>query len=69
MGTTSGSIDSHETFWLTIDSLKKALNNAGFKISAFYFGLWGTRLPAVLVDHGIRRAKVFVIASNTKAIS
>lgn len=67
MGTTSGSVDSHETFWLTIDSLKKALKNVGFEISAFYFGLWGTRTPAVLVDHGIRRAKVFVIANNTKA--
>jgi len=67
MGMTSGSVDSHETFWLTIDSLKKALKNAGFKISAFYFGLWGTRSPAVLVDHGIRRAKVFVVASNTRA--
>jgi len=69
MGTTSGSVDSHETLWLTIDSLKKALQNAGFEISAFYFGFWGTRRPSVLVDHGIRRAKVFVIAENTKAIS
>ncbi len=65
MGTTSGSVDSHETFWLTIDSLKKALKNAGFEISAFYFGLWETRSPTVLVDHGIRRAKVFVIATKT----
>lgn len=69
MGTTSGSVDSHETFWLTMSSLKKALNNAGFKISAFYFGLWGTRSPAVLVGHGIRRAKVFVIANNIKVMS
>ena len=68
MGTTSGSVDSHETFWLTIDSLKKALKNAGFEICAFYFGFWGTRSPAVLVDHGIRRAKVFVIAANGRTI-
>jgi SAM-dependent methyltransferase len=69
MGTTSGSVDSHETLWLTIDSLKKALEKAEFKICAFYFGFWGTRRPGVLVDHGIRRAKVFVIASNTKSTS
>ncbi len=64
MGTTSGSVDSHETFWLTIESLKKALSDSGFEISAFYFGLWGTRQPKVLVDHGIRRSKVFVIAKQ-----
>lgn len=69
MGTKSGSVDSHETLWLTLDSLKQALQNAGFRISAFYFGLWGTRTPGILVDHGVRRAKVFVIASNTKAIA
>ncbi len=64
MGTTSGSVDSRETFWLTIASLKKALQRSGFEIAAFYFGLWGTRQPKVLVDHGIRRAKVFVIAKQ-----
>jgi len=64
MGSTSGSVDSHETFWLTIASLKKALQRAGFGINAFYFGLWGTRQPKVLVDHGIRRSKVFVIAKQ-----
>jgi len=69
METTSGSVDSHETFWLTIDSLKKAVEKAGFDISAFYFGFWETRRPGMLVDHGIRRAKVFVIATNSKAIS
>jgi SAM-dependent methyltransferase len=64
MGTTSGSVDSHETFWLTIASLKKALQSGGFEVTAFYFGLWGTRAPAVLVDHGVRRAKVFVVATQ-----
>jgi SAM-dependent methyltransferase len=64
MGTTSGSVDSHETFWLTIASLEKALQSGGFETKAFYFGLWGTRAPAVLVDHGVRRAKIFTIATR-----
>jgi SAM-dependent methyltransferase len=64
MGTTSGSVDSHETFWLTIASLKKALQSGGFETKAFYFGFWGTRAPAILVDHGVRRAKIFAIATQ-----
>ncbi len=64
MGTTCGSVDSHETFWLSSASLKKALQSSGFEVTAFYFGLWGTRQPKVLVDHGIRRSKVFVIAKQ-----
>jgi len=47
-----------------IASLKKTLQSSGFEISAFYFGLRGTRQPKVLVDHGVRRAKVFVIAKQ-----
>jgi hypothetical protein len=64
MATTSRSVDSRETFWLTIPSLRDALQRSGFEVTAFYFGLWGTRAPAVLVDHGVRRAKVFVVATQ-----
>jgi len=59
-------LSGRTVFWLTIASLKKALQRAGFGINAVYFGLWGTRQPKVLVDHGIRRSKVFVIAKRTQ---
>lgn len=62
MKTTSGSIASHTTFWPTLSSLEKALRLAGFEMDACYFGTVPKGRPQILVDHGLRRTKVFLVA-------
>jgi SAM-dependent methyltransferase len=62
MKATSGSVVSHRTFWLDVPSLKRALDLAGFELEAFYCGSTPAGKPPVLMDHGWRRLKVFVLA-------
>jgi hypothetical protein len=62
MQKTSGSVVSHSTFWLDQGSLLKALDLAGFRTKAVYFGVTPTGFPDILVDHGRSRTKVFVLA-------
>ena len=62
MKVTSGSVVSHRTFWLDVPSLKRALDLAGFDLEAFYCGRTPPGKPTVLMHHGWRRAKVFVLA-------
>ena len=64
MKLTSGSIDSHRSFWLDKRSLHKALGLAGFKIRATYFGRSPENFPDIDIDHGIRRSKIFILAEN-----
>jgi SAM-dependent methyltransferase len=62
MGKTSGSVVSHRTFWFDRASLEKAFDLAGFDVEAFYFGAIPPGKPPILVDHGTKRTKVFVLA-------
>lgn len=62
MAATSGSIANHTTFWPSLASLKKALRLAGFEIEALYFGSAPKGRPEILVGHGHRRTKVFLLA-------
>ncbi|MEO8206073.1 MAG: hypothetical protein ABI615_07815, partial [Chthoniobacterales bacterium] len=64
MSDTSGSVDSHETFWLDQKSLRTAVQLAGFRIQAYYCGPFSKAGPRILVDHGINRAKVFLVATK-----
>ncbi len=62
MQDTSGSSFSYTTFWFDIESLKKALLLAGFKISIFYFSNTPRGYPEICVNHGYKRTKVFLVA-------
>ena len=59
---TSGSIDVHETFWFDEGSLIRAMDLAGFKIRAFYYQNTPERFPEILIHHGYKRTKVFLLA-------
>lgn len=59
---TSGSIVSRCSFWLDRASLKAALELAGFRIVAFYYGSVPQGFPAIYVNHGSRRTKALVWA-------
>ncbi len=62
MAKTSGSYFSHSTFWLSDDSLARALRLAGFKTMASYMGRAPAGQPEIPIQHGLRRAKIFVMA-------
>lgn len=64
MQTTSGSIDSHTTFWLSLSSLKKALAFSGFVLEALYYKQPPINYPEILVNYGVQRTKVFVLAKR-----
>ncbi|CAN5787745.1 hypothetical protein BH09VER1_BH09VER1_18490 [soil metagenome] len=62
MKTTSGSIVSHATFWLSLESHRKAFDLAGYDIEALYFDGPPAGRPPIFIDHGKARTKVFVLA-------
>lgn len=64
MNRTSGSVVSHATFWLSLSSLLRALDLAGFDSEAVYFDRIPAGRPAIYVDHGVQRSKVFLLARN-----
>jgi protein-L-isoaspartate O-methyltransferase len=62
MQQTSGSVVSHTTFWLSRESLERALRLAGFRLIASYLGKTPAGQPEIPVQHGIRRSKIFIVA-------
>lgn len=62
MTLTSGSINSHVTFWLDKKSIMTAIKQAGFRIIACYFEKTPGGLPPIYIDHGYRRTKIFILA-------
>lgn len=64
MQATSGSVVSHSTFWLFHGELLRALDAAGFDVMASYHRKIPDGKPRILVDHGVRRSKVFLLAKN-----
>jgi SAM-dependent methyltransferase len=62
MDDTSGSVVSSATFWPDKQSLLKALHLAGFRLRVLYFSKTPNGFPAISVDHGYRRTKVFLVA-------
>ena len=65
---TSGSIDVHETFWFDEGSLIRAIDLAGFKIHAFYYQNTPEGFPKILIHHGYKRTKVFLLAFRKSSI-
>jgi hypothetical protein len=62
MQKTSGSVISHSTFWLSRESLERALRLAGFRIITSYMGKTPAGQPEIPIKHGLRRSKVFIVA-------
>ncbi|MEO6846653.1 MAG: methyltransferase domain-containing protein [Chthoniobacterales bacterium] len=62
MKATSGSVASHATFWLSYPALVRAFDLAGFDLEFSYFAENTEGKPKILIDHGIKRTKVFMIA-------
>ena len=61
---TSGSVVSHATFWLSYKSLLDAVDQAGFDLEAVYFDKPPGGCPPILIDHGIQRTKIFLLAKT-----